>query len=86
MSYANMDGVPSQTPGVSELLASDWNIYVRDNFDSIKFGHLVVADNNARPSGVAEGTMVYTLDSKKVWVYDGSNWKTFYDNGSAVMN
>jgi hypothetical protein len=78
-----MDNVPTQTAGTSAILASDWNVYVRDNFDSIKFGHLVVADNAARPTGVAEGTMVYTLDSKKVWVYDGSGWVEVNDLDNA---
>ena len=75
MSYANMDGVPSQTGGTSELLAADWNTYVRDNFDSIKFGHVTVADDSAKSAlSVAEGTMVYQLDNQKVFVYSGSSW------------
>jgi hypothetical protein len=73
MSYANMDGVPTQTAGTSEILASDWNAYVRDNFDSIKFGH-IVCTSTTRPSGVAEGVMIYETDTDKVLVYDGSSW------------
>jgi hypothetical protein len=70
-----MDGVPTQTAGTSEILASDWNTYVRDNFDSIKFGHVTVADNSAKSAlSVAEGTMVYQLDNQKVFVYNGSSW------------
>jgi hypothetical protein len=70
-----MDGVPTQTAGTSEILASDWNTYVRDNFDSIKFGHVTVADNTAKSAlSVAEGTMVYQLDNQKVFVYSGSAW------------
>lgn len=74
MSYANMDGVPTQTAGVSELLASDWNTYVRDNFDSIKFGH-IVCTSSTRPTSIAEGTMIYETDTNKVLVYDGSAWR-----------
>jgi hypothetical protein len=73
MSYANMDAVPTQTAGTSELLATDWNTYVRDNFDSIKFGH-VVCTSSTRPTGIAEGTMIYETDTNKVLVYDGSGW------------
>lgn len=73
MSYANMDSVPTQTAGTSELLASDWNTYVRDNFDSIKFGH-VVCTSSTRPTGIAEGTMIYETDTQKVLVYSGSSW------------
>jgi hypothetical protein len=70
-----MDGVPTQTEGVSEILASDWNTFVRDNFDAIKFGHVTVADDSAKSSlSVAEGTMVYQLDNQKVFVYSGSVW------------
>jgi hypothetical protein len=70
-----MDGVPTQTAGTSEILASDWNTYVRDNFDSIKFGHVTVADDSAKSAlSVAEGTMVYQLDNQKVFVYSGSAW------------
>lgn len=68
-----MDGVPTQTAGTSELLASDWNTYVRDNFDSIKFGH-VVCTSSTRPTGIAEGTMIYETDTQKVLVYSGSSW------------
>jgi hypothetical protein len=73
LSYANMDGVPTQTAGTSELLASDWNTYVRDNFDSIKFGH-IVCTSTTRPTGIAEGTMIYETDTNKVLVYNGSSW------------
>ena len=75
MSYANMDGVPTQTAGTSELLATDWNTYVRDNFDSIKFGH-IVCTSTTRPTGIAEGTMIYETDTNtnKVLVYSGSAW------------
>lgn len=73
MSYANMDGVPTQTAGTSEILASDWNTYVRDNFDSIKFGH-IVCESTSRPTGIAEGTMIYETDTNKVLVYSGSSW------------
>ena len=73
MSYANMDGVPTQTAGTSELLASDWNTYVRDNFDSIKFGH-IVCTSSTRPTGIGEGTMIYETDTNKVLVYSGSSW------------
>lgn len=68
-----MDGVPTQTAGTSELLASDWNTYVRDNFDSIKFGH-VVCTSGTRPTGIAEGTMVYETDTNLIYVYNGSSW------------
>lgn len=78
MSYANMDGVPTQTAGTSELLADDWNTYVRDNFDSIKFGH-VVCTSSTRPTGIAEGTMIYETDTNKVLVYSGSSWIELHD-------
>jgi len=78
MSYANMDAVPTQTAGTSELLASDWNTYVRDNFDSIKFGH-VVCTSSTRPTGIAEGTMIYETDTNKVLVYNSSSWIELFD-------
>jgi microcystin-dependent protein len=84
VSYANMDGVPTQSEGVSEILASDWNTFVRDNFDSIKFGHVTVADDTAKSAlNVAEGTMVYQLDNQKVFVYSGSAWVEVADLDNA---
>jgi hypothetical protein len=77
-----MDSVPTQTAGTSELLASDWNTYVRDNFDSIKFGH-VVCTSSTRPTGIGEGTMIYETDTNKVLVYNGSSWKEVSDLDSA---
>ena len=69
LSYANLSNVPFQTAGVSELLASDWNTYVRDNFNAVKFGHLLVADSSERTGlSAAEGTMVYQLDAQKLFV------------------
>lgn len=85
MSYANMDGVPTQTAGTSELLASDWNTYVRDNFDSIKFGH-VVCTSSTRPTGIAEGTMIYETDTDKVLVYSGSAWVEISDITNGASN
>lgn len=76
MSYANMNNVPTQTDGVSGVLAADWNTYVRDNFDNIKYGHIVVANDAAKTAlgSVAEGTMVYQSDNNKIFVYSGSAW------------
>jgi microcystin-dependent protein len=65
-----MDGVPTQTAGTSEILASDWNTYVRDNFDSIKSGH-IVCTSSTRPSGVQEGTMIYETDTNLIYIYNG---------------
>lgn len=69
-----MDGVPTQSAGFSEVLASDWNTYVRDNFDSIKSGH-IVCTSSTRPTGIQEGTMVYETDTNLIYVYTGSDWK-----------
>jgi len=78
-----MDGVPTQTEGVSEILADDWNTYVRDNFDSIKFGHLVVANDGVKSAlSVDEGTMVYQEDNQKVFVYSGTGWVEVNDLGN----
>ena len=75
MSYADLDGVPSQTAGVSSLLGSDWNTYVRDNFDSIKFGHVVVADNTAKSAiSAVEGIMVYQSNVDTLFLYNGTAW------------
>ena len=71
MTYANMDNVSSQVSGSSSVLAADWNTYVRDNFDDIKSGHVVVADATARAAlgVVASGTMVFEASTSKLWVY-----------------
>jgi microcystin-dependent protein len=85
LSYADLDGVPSQTAGVSSLLASDWNTYVRDNFDSIKFGHVVVADNTAKSAiSAVEGIMVYQSDVDTLFLYNGSAWVPAVDTVSLV--
>lgn len=66
-----MDNVASQVSGSSSVLAADWNTYVRDNFDDIKSGHIVVADSTARTAlgAVAAGTMVFEAATNKLWVY-----------------
>jgi len=74
-----MDTVPTQTAGVSELLASDWNTYVKDNFDSIKYGHVVVSNEAGRPSGTLEGTMIYQSDVNKFFVRFGGAWVEVLD-------
>ena len=85
MSYADLDGVPSQTAGISSLVASDWNTYVRDNFDSIKFGHVVVADNTAKSAiSAVEGIMVYQSDVDTLFLYNGTGWVEAVDTVSLV--
>ena len=69
MSYSTMNNVPTQSSGTSGVLASDWNTYVRDNFDAIKSGH-VVCTSSTRPTGVDEGTMIYESDTQRVLVYN----------------
>ena len=71
--YANLNNVPSQTAGVSPLDASDWNTYVRDNFDALKFGHLVCTVAS-RPTGVADGVMIFETDSNTVMVRSDGAW------------
>lgn len=80
MSYANMNNVPTQTDGVSGVLAADWNAYVRDNFDAIKYGHLRCT-SSTRPTSVDEGTMVYETDTNKLMRYDGSSWVELVASG-----
>ena len=81
--YNDLDNVPSQTPGSSPVLASDWNTYVRDNFDQIKFGHVVVASVSVLPSA-SEGTMAYVSDVNKVFVFNGSAWCEIFDLDNVV--
>ena len=83
MTYANMDNVSSQVSGSSSVLAADWNTYVRDNFDDIKSGHVVVADATARGAlgVVAAGTMVFEASTSKLWVYT-TGWFELANFGS----
>jgi len=84
-----MDNIPTQTAGTSAILASDWNTYVRDNFDSLKFGHLLATEatpSDTRPSGVAAGTMVFTTDTNTMWVYNGSSWVRAVNTASLQDN
>jgi len=77
MSYSTMNNVPTQSPGSSGVVASDWNTYVRDNFDAIKSGH-VVCTSSTRPTGVDEGTMIYESDTQKVLIYN-AGWVEVMD-------
>ena len=83
MTYANMDNVSSQVSGSSSVLAADWNTYVRDNFDDIKSGHVIVADATARGAlgVVASGTMVFEASTSKLWVYT-TGWFELANFGS----
>jgi microcystin-dependent protein len=76
-SYTTLDNVPTQTAGTSPVLASDWNDYVRDNFDVIKYGHLLCT-SGARPSA-ATGTMLFETDTSRLVVYNGSAWVVVAD-------
>lgn len=76
--YDNLDNVPTQVPGSSPVLADDWNFYVRDNFDSLKFGHVVVSSFASLPSA-AEGTMAYVADTNKIFMFNGSAWCEIFD-------
>ena len=76
--YDDLDNVPTQTAGTSPVLASDWNTYVRDNFDSLKFGHVVVSSFASLPSA-AEGTMAYVADTNKIFMFNGSAWCEIFD-------
>ena len=78
-----MDNVSSQVSGSSSVLAADWNTYVRDNFDDIKAGHVVVADATARGAlgVVAAGTMVFEASTSKLWVYT-TGWFELANFGS----
>lgn len=78
-----MDNVSSQVSGSSSVLAADWNTYVRDNFDDIKSGHVVVADATARGAlgVVAAGTMVFEASTSKLWVYT-TGWFELANFGS----
>lgn len=79
--YDDLDNVPTKTAGVSPVLASDWNTYVQGNFDSLKRGHVSVADAAARTAlTVAAGTMVFQADDKRLYVFDGSSWEVFSDS------
>lgn len=90
MSYSNLDNVPTQIAGTSELLASDWNTYVKDNFDALKYGHLVFADSTARNAGIGSpvvGIMVFLSNesgSEVLQVYGGSGWRAAVNTTSIV--
>lgn len=90
MSYSNLDNVPTQIAGTSELLASDWNTYVKDNFDALKYGHLVFADSTARNAGIGSpvvGIMVFLSNesgSEVLQVYGGSGWRAAVNTASIV--
>jgi len=78
LSYSDLDTVPTKTAGVSPVLASDWNTYVRDNFDSLKRGHIVFADAAARSAVTpAEGTMAFQEDTDELWVFADAAWRFF---------
>jgi microcystin-dependent protein len=79
-----MDNVSSQVSGSSSVLAADWNTYVRDNFDDIKAGHIVVADATARTAlgVVTAGTMVFEASTNKLWVYTTS----WFELGNFTQN
>lgn len=89
MTYSNMDNVPTQASGTSELLASDWNTYVRDNFDALKYGHLVFANSSARSAGIGSpvvGIMAFLEDSASFEVYRSGGWSAAMNTASIVDN
>ena len=71
MSYADMGSIPTQTAGSSPILASDWNTYVKTNFNDIRAGH-IVSTTAGRPSVSIAGTMYYDTDTSKLMISNGS--------------
>jgi len=72
LSYSNLDNVPTQIAGTSELLASDWNTYVKDNAG---IGSPIV------------GIMVFLSNesgSEVLQVYGGSGWRAAVNTASIV--
>lgn len=75
LTYANMDSVASQVSGSSSVLASDWNTFVRDNFDDLKAGHVVLSTAERLALGVpVTGTMVFDSTLNILMVFNGSVW------------
>lgn len=75
MSYGNMDNVASQVSGSSGVLASDWNTYVRDNFDEVKAGHVVLSSADRVALGTpVTGTMVFDSTLGVLMLWNGSAW------------
>ena len=84
MSYANLDNVPTVVQGVTPVEASQWNTYVRDNFDALKAGH-IVCTSGTRPTGLVagdEGLMIFETDTNKFLVWDGAAWVSAINSGS----
>lgn len=87
MPYSALVNVPQQTPGVSPVLAGHWNDYVKDNFELLRYGHLVFADAAARNAGVTDsptGMMVYLVDSGALTVLGASGWREAVNTASIV--
>lgn len=75
LTYANMDNVASQVSGSSSVLAADWNTYVRDNFDDIKAGHVVLVTADRLALGVpATGTVVFDSTLGILMLFNGATW------------
>ena len=75
LTYANMDSVSSQVSGSSSVLAADWNTFVRDNFDDLKAGHVVLDTAGRLALGSpAKGTMVFDSTLDILMVFNGSVW------------
>lgn len=75
MSYGNMDNVSSQVSGSSSVLAADWNTYVRDNFDEVKAGHVVLSSADRVALGTpVTGTMVFDSTLGVLMLWNGSAW------------
>jgi len=75
LTYANMDNVASQVSGSSSVLAADWNTFVRDNFDDLKAGHVVLVTADRLALGVpATGTVVFDSTLGILMLFNGSTW------------
>ena len=75
LTYANMDNVSSQVSGSSSVLAADWNTFVRDNFDDLKAGHVVLVTADRLALGVpATGTVVFDSTLGILMLFNGSAW------------
>jgi len=68
-------------------LASDWNTYVRDNFNALRFGHLVYATSQARGQDISapvEGIMTFLTSSSAFEVFRSGAWGAAINTASIV--
>lgn len=71
--------IPTQTAGVTPIVADDWNNYVKAGLTSLAGGHLICTSGEMSGAVLTAGMMFFDTASNQLKLYNGSSWVVLFD-------